>query len=112
MEPYVGLSTKYRTKAKIDFKKNYWKFFSNSVISKSIQNKKKHRDIPLVTCEKTRNRLAFSVNFKKSKYILEKKKNPPIFDGEKVLDFSEILTYEGSFHIWILTHRYYAVNKI
>ena len=29
--------------------------------------------MPLVTCEKTRNRLAFSVNFKKSKYILEKK---------------------------------------
>ena len=38
--------------------------------------------------------------------------NPPIFDGEKVLDFSEILIYEGGCHIWILTHRYYAINKI
>ena len=38
--------------------------------------------------------------------------NPPIFDCEKVLDFSETLIYEGSFHIWILTHRYYAIKYI
>lgn len=35
---------KYRTKAKKDFEKDYYKFLNNSVFARTIQNNRKRRD--------------------------------------------------------------------
>ena len=53
-------------------KKNQYKFLNNSVFHKAIQNtRKQKKSIQLITNERTRKKLASSVNFKENKQISE-----------------------------------------
>ena len=102
----ISLNTNYTAKANNDFQKNKNKFLNNSVFGKTIQKKRKKRDIWLVTNEKTRNRLAYALSFNGSKYISDflhifamkekdkVKMNSPIFIGVFVLHLIKILIYE------------------
>ena len=70
-----------------------------------MENKRKHRDIKLVTTDKRRNRLASESNYHITKYFsknfmaIEMKKtkvnmNKPINLGMSILVISKTLTYE------------------
>ena len=63
------LNNKHRTNALNDFERDKHKFLNNPVFDKTIQNYRKQRDMRFITNERTRNRLASSVNCKRSKYI-------------------------------------------
>ena len=78
---------------------------NNSVVRKTMENIRKHRDIKLVTIDKKRNKLVSEPNYHTINYISEdlsiiemnKKKvkmNKRIYLGLSILDISKILMYE------------------
>ena len=71
MDSYISLNVQYSAEVKNDFENNQYKFLNCSMFGKTIQNNRKQGDIRLVTNERTRNRVAFSVIFEGSNYILD-----------------------------------------
>ena len=78
---------------------------NNAVFGKTMENKRKHGDIKLVTTDKRRNQLASEPNYHITKYFsknfmaIEMKKtkvnmNKPIYLGMSILVISKTLTYE------------------
>ena len=78
---------------------------NNSVVGKTIENVRKHRDIKLVTSEKSRLKLVSEPNYHATKYFSENliaiemkksnaKMNKPIYLGISILDVSKTLMYE------------------
>ena len=78
---------------------------NNSVVRKTMENIRKHRDIKLVTTDEKRNKLVSEPNYHTINYISEdlsiikmnKKKvkmNKRIYLGLSILDISKILMYE------------------
>ena len=78
---------------------------NNAVFGKTMENKRKHRDIKLVTTDRRRNQLASEPNYHITKFFsknfmaIEMKKtkvnmNKPIYLGMSILVISKTLTYE------------------
>ena len=99
------MNTKLTTNAKNDFEKDYFKLKNNAAFGKTMENIRKHRDIRLVTNDKTRSLLASEPNYHVTKHtsesllIMEIKKrelymNKPIYLGQAVLDISKTLMHE------------------
>ena len=63
LKPYIDVGTKLRTKAKHDFKKDFFKLINNSVFGKTTENVRNHRNVELVTTNKRRNKLASEPNY-------------------------------------------------
>ena len=57
MKPYVEMNTKLEIKVKNKFEKDFFKSVNNSIFEKTMENVRKHRDIKLVTTDKSRNQL-------------------------------------------------------
>ena len=99
------MNTKLRTNTKNDFEKDYFKLKNNAAFGQTMENIRKHRDIRLVTNDKTRSLLASEPNYHATKHIsenllimkMEKRElymNKPIYLGQAVLDISKTLMYE------------------
>ena len=102
---YIDLNTNLRMKAVNDFEKDFYKLHNNSVYGKTMENVRKHRDIRLVTNDKTRSILASEPSYYATKHIsedlliMEMKKhevymNKPVYLGQAILDISKMLMYE------------------
>ena len=63
------MNTELRKQAKNDFKKDFFKKMNNVVFGKTMENKRKHRDIKLVATDKRRNQLAAEPNYHMTKYF-------------------------------------------
>ena len=99
------LNTKLRKEAKSEFEKDFFKLMNNYVFWKSMENKRKHRDIKLVTTEEKRIKLVLEPNYYTAKHFsdnflaIEMKKtkvkmNKPVYLGMSILDISKTLMYE------------------
>ena len=78
---------------------------NNSVFGKTMENVRNHRDIKLVTTDKTRNRLVSEPNYHATKWFSEDllaiemkkikvKMNKPVYLGLPILEISKTLMYE------------------
>ena len=99
------MNTELRKLAKNDFEKDLYKLMNNPVFGKTMENIRKHKDIKLVTTDKTRSKLVSEPNYhtmnciSENLSIIEMKKtkvkvNKPIYLGLSILDISKILMYE------------------
>ena len=105
LKPYIDLNTRLRKDAKNDFEIYFFKLMINALFGKTMQNKRKHRDLKLVTSDKRRSILASEPNYHTSKYISEDlmiiemkkvwvKMNIPIYLGQAILDIGKTLMYK------------------
>ena len=99
------MNTELREEAKNDFEKDLFKLMNNSVFKKTMENRRNHKDIKLVTTDKKRNKLVSEPNYHtinlstEDLSIIEMKKtkikmNKPIYLGSSVLEISKALMYE------------------
>ena len=99
------MNTELRKQAKNDFEKDFFKLMNNSVFVKTMENVRKHRDIKLVTTDKTRNQLVLEPNYHATKWFSENllaiemkktkvKMNKPVYLGLSILEITKTLMYE------------------
>ena len=66
MKPYVELNTKLRTKASIEFEKDFFKLMNNSVFGKTMEDIRNRVDIRLKTNGKSAEKLAAKPNYERT----------------------------------------------
>ena len=103
------------TKATNDFEKDFFKLMNNAVISKMMENVRKHRNIKLVTSRESYLKTVMKPNFKsgvlfgeilmgcemgKIKVVM----NKLVYLGQVILDVSKIIMYE--FHYDYMKPKY------
>ena len=105
LKPYTDTNTELRKIAKNDFEKDFFKLMNNSVLGKTMENIRKHKDIKLVTTDKKTSKLVLEPNYHTISYILEDlskiemkrtkvKMNKPIYLELSILEISKFLMYE------------------
>ena len=65
------MDTKLRKEAKNEFEKEFFQIMNNSVLGKTMENVRKHRDIKLVTTEEKRIKLVSEPNYHKKKRLFK-----------------------------------------
>ena len=99
------MNTELRKEAKNDFEKDFFKLMNNSVFGKTMENVRNHRDIKLLTTNKSRKRLVSEPNYHSHKKSLdhlmatEMKKTrvkmiKPLYLSMAILDINKTLMYE------------------
>ena len=100
------MDTKLRQQqAKNNFEKDFFKLMNNAVFGKTKKNMRKHRNIKLVTTEKSSNYLISEPNYPTAKFFtenllaIEMRKtqilmNNPVYLGLSILDLSKTVMYK------------------
>ena len=71
LKPYIDMNTKLRQKAKNNSEKDFFKLINNAVFGKTMENVRKHRDITLVTTERSENYMLSEPNYHTTKFFTE-----------------------------------------
>ena len=99
------MNTKKRKEAKNEFEKDFFNLMNNSVYGKTMENKRSHKDIKLVTTEKRRSKVVLEPNYHTTKHFsenllaIEMKRtkvamDKPLYLGMTILDISKTLMYK------------------
>ena len=102
LKPYIDLNKQLRKETKSEFEKDFSKLMNNSVLGKTVENVRKHRDIKLVTTEERRIKLVSEPNYHTTKQFSENllaiemkktsvKMNNPLYLGMSILDISKMV---------------------
>ena len=121
MKAYIMLNTRLRKDAKNEFEKDFFKLMKNSVFGKTMENIRNHKDMKLVTSDKTYLKYVMKPNFKdghpssKQLFVVEMEKteikmNKPVYLGQAILDLSNTLMYE--FHYNYMRPKYSSKFKL
>ena len=115
LKKYIALNTELRTKAKNEFKKDFFKLMNNSLFGKTMENIRNRVDIKLVNNKKQAEKLSAKPNFnhcnifsedlvaihmKKTKLVF----NKPVYLGMSILDLSKTLMYD--YHYNYIKRKY------
>ena len=105
LKPYIDNNTRKRMHAKSSFEKDFYKFKSNSLFGKTMENVRKHKDYKLINDSQRLDMLAnqplidafdiisedlIGVAMLKENCML----NKPIYVGQAVLDLSKLIMYK------------------
>jgi hypothetical protein len=101
---YIDGNTRKRAETNDPFEKDYYKLKNNSLYGKTVENKRKRKNIRLCKDSKTLQKYCSKVNFKKTitiaddfvAVLLNKEQiclDMPIFIGQAVLDLSKLRMY-------------------
>ena len=105
LKPYIDMNTNFRSVAKNDFEKNFFKLMNNSVFGKMIENVRKRHGIKLIVSEERRKKLVSERNYascttfsdhlmaiemRLTRIYMDK----PILIGQAILDKSKELMYQ------------------
>ena len=99
------MNTKLKTKAKIEFEKEFFKLMNNAVFEKSMGNVTKQRDMRIATTNKRRNYLVSERNYHTTKLFSEhllaieiknmkSKMNKPVYLSLSIPEISKTLMYD------------------
>ena len=105
LEPHIDMTTKLKQKANNNFEKEVFKLMNNAVFEKAVENKRKHRNIKLVSTERRSNYLVWERNYYTTMFFTENLlaiemrqtqvlMNKPVYLRLSILDLSKIVMYE------------------
>lgn len=105
LRPYIDSNTARRAKATSAFQKDFFKLMNNSIFGKTLENKRKHKNVKLVSDPAKLEKLVQQPNFKTSIIINENlvavsmkktviKMDRPLYIGMSILDISKTLMYD------------------
>ena len=115
LKDYIDKNTKLRKESSSDFEKDFFKLMNNSVFGKTMENKRKHKDMRLVTDEDRYKKLVMKPNFKDGRKFSDNlmgvemgkskiKMTKPLYLGQAILDLSKMVMYE--FHYDYMLPKY------
>ena len=115
LKEYIDKNTKLRKESNSDFEKDFFKLMNNSVFGKTMENKRKHKDMRLVTDEDRYKKLIMKPNFKNARKFSNNlmgvemgkskiKMTKPLYLGQAILDLSKMVMYE--FHYDYMLPKY------
>lgn len=120
LKPYIVSNTNKRAASSSAFQKDFFKLMNNAIFGKTLENKRKHKNIKLVTDAKKLVKLVQKANFKSTIIINENlvavsmkktnvKMDRPLYIGMSILDISKTHMYEFHYNKMV---KYYGRNQI
>lgn len=120
LKPYIDSNTKRRANSKSAFQKDFFKLMNNSIFGKTLENKRKHKNVRLVTDTKVLEKLVAKPNFNTSIIVNEYlvavsmnktvvKMDRPIYVGMSILDISKVLMYDFHYNKMV---EFYGRDRI
>lgn len=120
LKPYIDSNTSRRTKANSTFEKDFYKLMNNAIFGKTLENKRKHKNVKLVTDARKLEKLAAKPNFNTSIIINENlvavcmdktsiKMDRPLYVGMSILDISKTLMYDFHYNKMV---KYFGRDNI
>ena len=102
LKVYIDKNTELRKKATSNFEKNFFKLMNNSIFGKTMEDKRKHKDMQLVNNETRYKELVMKPNFKDGRKFSENlmgvgkgkckiKMTKPVYLGQAILDLSKMI---------------------